>query len=293
MLHASKPFNTGIRPFDHHYGSQAQAGDSWLIFGCTSAGKTTLACQTAGFSAKAGKRVLYITTKETAVDVLMRAYSAASEIPYAALLELKGYPNHPLAPSFREWVRTDSGRITIVEYRDVNGAGFKDNYNKILDAFYKKHAEVPDLTILDRLCGVLEPSYADHIQKLEACNKVAEFVATTSKKLNNVAFLLTRANARCSNKSTFTENDTADSRTLCDSMNSVLGITSLLTHEIGGGPLWREHQYLLAFKCREEVALRITVKRRFDLARFEGISDGHNSEQSHAKLPGTSDENRI
>jgi hypothetical protein len=277
MLHTSKPFNTGIRPFDHYYGSHARGGDSWLLFGCPAAGKTTLACQTAGFSAKAGKQVLYITTKETAVDVLMRAYGAASGNPFSTVLDLKGSPNHRLAPEFRDWVKTDGERITIVEYRDVKGTGFKDTYNQILEAFYKKHAEVPDLAILDQLGGVLHPSYSDHIQKLEACNEVADFVAATSKKLDNVAFLITRANGRCSNKFTFTENDTVDSRTLCDSMNSVLGITSLLTHEIGGGPLLREHQYLITFKCREEVALRINVKRRFDLARFEGIADGQNS----------------
>ena len=272
MLQTLRPFTTGIQSFDHHYGSHARGGDSWLVFSCSGGGKTTLACQTAGFSAKSGLRVLYITTKEPGVNILMHAYSAVSGIPYSVIKELKGSPNHPLASAFREWVANDGWRITIVEYRDPNRLGFEERYQQILDSFYATHGKTPDISILDQLNGVLLPPYADHIEKLEACNKVATIMSNTSKKLNNVAILLCHANSRCSNKFDLTENDTADSRSLCDRMTNVLGITSLSTHEVGAGPMMSCEQYLVICKCCEEPSMRIRVKARFEISRFEGWS---------------------
>ena len=273
MTHTSQPFRTGIKAFDQTYGSQARGGDAWLFFGQTGGGKTVLACQTAGHAANDGKLVAFFTTKDPKSDIFMRVYSAVSSVPYADLKGLSGSGgHHPLAPALSEWMNTHGKNLTIFDWQGTTGFDFEEKYKRILDTFQATHGKVPDLTVLDQLSGVLRPSFDDHIQKRDACNEVAAIMANTAAKLDNVAILVAQANKKCSTKAELTQNDTADSRSLCDSMSGVLGITSLAELDTAQPEVFSRDQYLVVCKCREE-ASRILVTRQFDKARFVGRFD--------------------
>ncbi len=274
MTHTSKPFHTGIRAFDQNYGSHARGGDAWLFFGPSGAGKTMLACQAAGYTASAGKLVAYVTAQsKESIFICLRAYSAVSSVPYEQVKAVMGSGgNHPLAPALAEWHQNHGKNLDIIEWDKTAGLGFKEQYKRILDSFRTKHGKVPDLTVLDQLCGVLRARFDDHIQKKDTCNEVATIVANTAAELDNVAILVAQANNRCAGKADLTENDTADSRSLCESMTGVLGITRLPESDTAQAEVYSKNQYLVVCKCREE-ALRIMVKREFDRARFVGRFD--------------------
>jgi hypothetical protein len=271
----TKPFRTGVRAFDHYYGDRAMGGDAWLAFGHPGGGKTNLACQTAGFTAADQKLVAYVTTEVKKPTILQRCCSAESSIPYNILKAMSGNRGHPQAAVFSNWVATIGRNITIFDYRDVEGKDYKEKYRRMMDAFYKQHGRMPDLTIWDWIGKALDAGFADPWAKREAYNGVAAMLVDSADEYDNATLTLAQANKESKNRSNLTEQDTADSRSLCDGMEGVVGITSLLDNSennAGSQECHKEIQSLVICKCREEQALRLQVRRRFDLARFESVT---------------------
>jgi hypothetical protein len=268
----TKPFYTGVRQYDHYYGEKARGGDAWLAFGHPGGGKTNLACQTAGHTAARGKLVAYITTEVKVGTILQRCCSAESGIPYNVLKAMSGDRGHPQASAFYNWVNTVGKNITILDYREAGGRDYKEKFKRMMEAFYQKYGRVPDLMIWDWIGKALDSGFADPWQKREAYNGVAAMMVDKADEYDNVSLTLAQANKDSKNKTNLTEQDTADSRSLCDGMEGVIGITSLLDtteKNTSTQECHKEFQFLVICKCREEQALRISVKRRFDLARFE------------------------
>lgn len=268
----TKPFFTGVRQFDHYYGERAMGGDAWLAFGHPGGGKTNLACQTAGHTAAKGKLVAYITTEVKKGTILQRCCSAESGIPYSVLKAMNGNRGHAQAAVFAEWVNSIGRNITIFDYREVDGSTYKEKFKRMMEAFQRKYDRVPDLMIWDWIGKALDSGFTDAWQKREAYNGVAAMMVDAADEYDNASLTLAQASKECKNRTNLTEQDTADSRSLADGMEGVVGITSLMDtteKNTSTQECHKEFQFLVVCKCREEEALRIAVKRRFDLARFE------------------------
>ena len=268
----TKPFYTGVRQFDHYYGEKAMGGDAWLAFGHPGGGKTNLACQTAGHTAARGKLVAYVTTEVKKGTILQRCCSAESGIPYSILKAMSGNKGHPQAATFANWVSTIGKNIQIFDYRDVNGKDYKEKFKRMMEAFHQKYGRMPDLTIWDWIGKALDSGFPDPWAKREAYNGVASMLVDSADEYDNATLTLAQASKESKNRTNLTEQDTADSRSLCDGMEGVIGITSLIDNterNASTQECHKEFQYLVVCKCREEQALRISVKRRFELARFE------------------------
>ncbi len=274
QLQPTKPFFTGVRTFDHYYGSRAYGGDAWLFFGHPGGGKTNLACQTTGYTAAAGKLVLYFTTEVKTATLLQRACSAQSGIPYNLLKALRGNREHPQAGTFTNWINTIGRNIVVIDYREIQGKDYREKFKRGLEAFYRKHGRHPDLIVWDWIGKALDAGYADAWQKREAYNGVAGMMVDAADEMDNATITLAQASKESKNRTNLTEQDTADSKSLSDGMEGACGITSLTDtteRNAGSQECHREQQYLVICKCREEQALRIAVKRAFDVARFESV----------------------
>ena len=269
MKNTNKSFKTGIKAFDYYFGQHARGGDSWLMFGQSGGGKTNLACQTAGFTAADGKMVLYITTQNKPIMILQRTYCAVQSIPYANFKMLVSQGDDQVRDAFSEWVTTLGSNFVIFDWESINGMCYEEKYKHILDLYYTKHGRIPDLTVLDQIQDVLPQQFDDHIQKRDAFNMVATVVATKAVELDNVAIVVAMANSKCTGKADLNEKDTADSRTLCDSMTGVIGITSRVENDYRKATVYSNDQYLVVCKSREGNQ-RIMVKRQFDMCRFVG-----------------------
>lgn len=267
-----KPFRTGVRSFDHYYGDRARGGDAWLVFGHPGGGKTNFGCQTAGFTAAEEKLVAYVTTEVKKPTILQRCCSAQSGIPYGILRAMSGDRGHPQAATFANWVYTVGKNIAIFDYREVDGRNYKEKFKRMLDAFYRQYGRTPDLMIWDWIGKALDAGFNTPWEKREAYNGVATMMVDTADELDNASITLAQASKDSKNKTNLTEQDTADSRSLADGMEGALGITSLIEsaeQSTAAKECHKEHQYWVVCKCREEQALRLPVKRRFELARFE------------------------
>ena len=270
---ATKPIYTGVRTFDHHYGSRALGGDAALFFGHPGGGKTNAACQTAGFSATAGKLVCYITTEVKAPIILYRCCAASTSTPYGVLKGLGGVPSHPMAPLFNEWMLKGAGRnITVFDYRELPGSNYKEKMLRAIDSFIRKHGRTPDLIIWDWIGGALDAGFATPWEKREAYNGVAQMLVRKASELDNFSMLLAQADKECKNKTNLHESNTADSKSLADGTTMAVGITSLMNLAETNAQEQEAHkdnQYWVVCKCREEMALRLPVVRKFGMARFE------------------------
>jgi len=268
----TKPITTGVRGFDYFYGKNAMGGDAWLFFGHPGGGKTNLGCQTTGFTAASGKLAAYITTEVKTSTLLLRCCSAQAGIPYSVLKGIRGDKGHPQAMAFENWVRGVGRNIALFDYRSVEGRDYKEKYKRILDTFYKKYGQAPDLIVWDWIGKALDSGFSDPWAKREAYNGVASMLVDSADELDNTTLTLAQASKETKNRVNITEQDTADSKSLADGMELACGITSLLDsseNNTSSQECHKDNQFLVVCKCREEQALRLAVKRRFDMARFE------------------------
>lgn len=271
-----RPFWTGISSFDYHYGRNSEAGDAWLVHGHTGGGKTILACQTAGNTAAHDGLVLYVTTEVKIPTLMMRACSAHTGISYSALRGMTGSGmQHPSAAEFANWVRTGPGRnIQFFDYRETAGKDYKEKLDRMLDAFYRKYGKAPDLVIWDWIGKALDIGFETAWHKREAYNGVSETMATLADTLKAQTLTLAQSDKATKNKVNVGPSDTQDSKSLCDPMEGVAAITSLMDMsegDAGDRDVHKENQYIVVCKCREENALRLAVLRDFAYARFKAI----------------------
>lgn len=269
-----KPFLTGIRSFDHNYGSRAQGGDAWLAFGHPGGGKTNLACQTMGNSAVAGRKVLYVTTEVKAATLLMRACASVTSISLSTLRGMTGsLGDHPQAKAFSTWLINGPGRnVTVFDYREIQGVDYREKLDRMLDVFQRKHGAIPDLVIWDWIGKALDTGFETPWQKREAYNGVAGLMVSLADQLDGVTLTLAQAAKETKNRAHYAQSDTQDSKSLADGMEGALGITSLMDMAEGSTDdheVHKEQQYLCVCKCREEQALRLRVLRNFQYSRFE------------------------
>lgn len=275
---AVKPFATGITHFDRLYASRASGGDAWLVFGHPGSGKTNLACQTAGFTSALGKRVLYVTTEVPKTMILLRSCSAAAAIPYDTLKSMRGSAwNHPQTQRIADWVQIQkSNGLVIMDYREIQGENYKEKYQRMLDGYLREVGKPPELVVWDWIGSSLDSGFADPWQKREAYNGVAMMLVRSATELNCTTLTLAQASKETRNRATFSEQDTADSKSLCDGMTGVAGITSIQDNEnrnTGEQDCYKDDQYLVVCKCRNELAKKLGVIRRFDMARFEAAAN--------------------
>lgn len=269
------PFHTGVHAFDKNYASKAQPGDAWLGFANPGGGKTNWACQIAGNTVDRGKKVLLVTTEVVAPTLLMRCFCAAKFQSYAALTALrsKSPMGNTLGEMFVAWVQGPGKNLHIVDYRSVAGSNFREKVERIMDAYYRKMGCFPDLEILDWIGGSLDSSFSDSWQKREAYEQTAVRWSRLADELGNVSVCLAQAKKECKNKTNLSDQDTADCSSLSQSMEGVIGLTSLM--ETGGEELngevkevHRTRQYWIVCKCRETESLKIPVDRKFSEMRF-------------------------
>ena len=273
----SHPFYTGIKSFDYLYGKRARKGDAWLVFALPGGGKTNLACQTMSFSAAEGRQVMYVSTEVDKATIMLRGCAAKEETSYSALKTLigsgpDGTSNHPQAKVFDAWCERVDPYLAIMDYREITGVDYREKYQRMLDAFYKARGQAPDLVIWDWIGGALDSGYSDSWQKREAYNGVAMMMVRSADELQNQTMVLAQAAKETKNKSNLHESDTQDSKSLCDGMEGVAGITGI--QESGDmtttdRAVYKDQQQLVVCKCRDEEARSISVIRRFDMARFE------------------------
>jgi hypothetical protein len=273
----TKPLYTGVSTFDYHYGRNAVGGDAWLAAGLSGGGKTNLATQTAGNTALHGERVLYMTTEVAPATLMMRACSAVTSISYASLRGLASTGlNHPSASEFMQWVRDGPGnRIQFFDYRKIAGRDYKEKLDRALESFVSEHGSIPDLIIWDWIGKALDAGYTDAWQKREAYNGVMNEMSDIADKLDNKTLTLAQADKSTRNKTNLGMSDTQDSKSLCDPVEGMICITALM--EAGeqtstDQDVYRENQYWVIAKCREENALRLAVVRDFAYARFRALS---------------------
>jgi hypothetical protein len=267
------PFKTGVRSFDRHYADSALPGDAWLWFALPGGGKTNAACQTAGYTAAIGDHVAYVSTEISEPIIQMRACAAVTGMDYGSLRGLTGSNRmHPLANDFSIWVKEGPGsRIGCFEFRKVPGKDYREKLMRMLDSYDKRYGRMPDILIWDWIGGALDEMYSDAWQKREAYFGVSRKMAEMADELEIKAITLAQMSKEMKNKTSIAMSDTQDAKNLADPVEGAVGFTSLIdSNEVTSGDqeLHREDQFWVVCKCREEEALRLSVKRDFRHARF-------------------------
>lgn len=270
---ATRPFYTGVAKFDSYYGTRAVGGDAWIAGGHPGGGKTNLACQSAGFTASHGKRVMFITTEVKSPVIMMRACSAVTEVPYAALRGLLGGgASTPRAVDFAKWVREGPGKnIDVYDYRTIAGHSFDEKLDRMLDSYVRKNGGFPDFAILDWVGKAIDTAFPDAWQKREGYSRVGIRMADLADAIGGNTLTLAQANPDTKNKTNMSDMDMADCRALSQPFEGAIMITSLLDLQegtAGDKEVHKDHQYLIIPKCREEMTLRLPVLRQFQYAKF-------------------------
>lgn len=272
----TKPITTGVRNFDYYYGSKALGGDAMLFFAHPGGGKTNAACQTAAFTAASGKLVMYVSTEVKKQILLFRMCSAGTSTAYNLIKGVAGGdPGSPQARTFITWLTAGPGRnICVFDYRDVVGIDYRERLDRMLDTFVRTYGRPPDLLIWDWIGGALDSGYNTPWEKREAYNGVANLMVAKAGEMDNATMTLAQADKETKNKTNLHESNTADSKSLADRMTLACGFTALMQLSESNAQeqeTYKDEQYWVVCKCREEVSMRLPVLRNFGLARFESV----------------------
>lgn len=287
--------STLIPPLDKCLNGGWGAGECYLAFGGTGAGKSILAGQCAWNEISTGGKMLLVTTELTAHEYVARIISNACDINIGILQDCRNLkqmrasiqrqtPAHELPmrlSRFENCVDLIKANLHIQKCNtDATvpaGQVLQVEYEK----FKKKFGEPPTLVILDWLGTIADISASGNgsAERAAAWERSASSCVKFAEKLGVATLVLAQAVNDAHMKPVLTLQDIGIAKGIGKNMVVVIGITNyvkkseIMAAGLGKGELptdnFKPEQMFCACKTRKGPPTNVMVLRKFDKQRFE------------------------